>query len=72
MCSSRRRGSPRRASADILSARGEILAYVDADTMPPAGWIEQIEAQFGRNEKLACLSGPYSFYDLPGFRRRVA
>jgi glycosyltransferase involved in cell wall biosynthesis len=55
-----------------LTARGEIVAYVDADTMPPPGWIEQIEEQFGRNPKLACLSGPYSFYDLPRFRRRVA
>lgn len=54
------------------SARGEIVAYVDADTRPPAGWIEQIDAQFGGNEKLACLSGPYSFYDLNGLRRRLA
>jgi glycosyltransferase involved in cell wall biosynthesis len=54
------------------SARGEIVAYVDADTRPPAGWIEQIEEHFGKNEKIAALSGPYSFYDLHGMRNKVA
>lgn len=54
------------------SARGEIVAYVDADTRPPAGWIEQIEEHFGRDNKLAALSGPYSFYDLHGMRNKVA
>lgn len=54
------------------SARGEIVAYVDADTRPPAGWIEQIEEHFGGNDKLAALSGPYSFYDLHGMQNKVA
>ena len=54
------------------SSRGEIVAYVDADTRPPSGWIEQIEEQFGKNPKLAALSGPYSFYDLQGMQKRMA
>jgi glycosyltransferase involved in cell wall biosynthesis len=54
------------------SSRGDIVAYVDADTRPPAGWIEQIEEHFGKNAKIAALSGPYSFYDLHGMQNRVA
>jgi glycosyltransferase involved in cell wall biosynthesis len=54
------------------NAHGEIVAYVDADTRPPAGWIEQIEEHFGKNPRLAALSGPYSFYDLHGMQNRMA
>ena len=53
-------------------SRGEIVAFVDADTVPPAGWIEQIEEQFRKNPGLACLSGPYCYYDLPRARQRIA
>ena len=38
----------------------------------PAGWIEQIWEQFGKNPDLACLSGPYSFYDLSGLRNAIS
>ena len=54
------------------AAHGEILAYVDADTIMPAGWIEQVREEFARDSGLACLSGPYDYYDLPRFRRAVA
>lgn len=67
-----RKGITRARQAGFEAARGEILAYVDADTHPPAGWIEQIWEQFGKRPGLACLSGPYSFYDLSGFRNAVS
>ena len=66
------KGITRARQRGFLTAKGDILAYVDADTHPPAGWIEQIWDQFGRNEGLATLSGPYSFYDLAGLRNRLA
>jgi glycosyltransferase involved in cell wall biosynthesis len=66
------KGITRARQRGFLSAKGDILAYVDADTHPPAGWIEQIWEQFGRNKELATLSGPYSFYDLSGLRNKVA
>jgi glycosyltransferase involved in cell wall biosynthesis len=34
--------------------------------------IEQIWEQFGTQSNLACLSGPYSFYDLTGFRNKMS
>jgi glycosyltransferase involved in cell wall biosynthesis len=67
-----RKGITRARQRGFLGASGEILAYVDADTHPPHGWIEQIWDQFGTRRNLACLSGPYSFYDLSGLRNAVS
>lgn len=47
----------------FMEATGEILVYVDADTRIPQGWFEQILREFGKNQHLACLSGPYVYYD---------
>ena len=67
-----RKGITRARQRGFDAARGEILAFIDADTRPPNGWIEQIHWYFDRHEDLACLSGPYSFYDLNGLRRLLA
>ena len=66
------KGITRARQRGYLASSGEILAYVDADTHPPAGWIDQIWEQFAANPDLACLSGPYSFYDLHGIRNIVS
>ncbi|TPG54129.1 glycosyltransferase family 2 protein [Sphingomonas glacialis] len=66
------KGITRARQRGFTASSGDILAYVDADTHPPAGWIEQIWEQFAANRDLACLSGPYSFYDLSGLRNRVS
>lgn len=67
-----RKGITRARQRGFLASTGDILAYVDADTLPPPGWIEQIREQFGAREDLACLSGPYSFYDLRGIRGTIS
>ncbi|MGQ0660687.1 glycosyltransferase [Sphingosinicella sp.] len=54
------------------SARGDILAFADADTIPPAGWIERIDEQFHQDAGLACISGPYRYYDLPRLQQSIA
>ena len=66
------KGITRARQRGFLASTGDILAYVDADTHPPPGWIEQICDQFGMRQDLACLSGPYSFYDLRGISNRIA
>lgn len=66
------KGITRARQRGFEASTGDILAYLDADTQPPAGWIEQIWAQFDRDDELACLSGPYSFYDLSGIRKRIS
>ena len=66
------KGITRARQRGFVESTGDILAYVDADTLPPPGWIEQIRDQFDRRQNLACLSGPYSFYDLGGLQRKIA
>ena len=72
MCSRPEKGITRARQRGFLSARGDILAYVDAERTRPAGWIEQIWEQFGKTQGSASLSGPYSFYDLSGLRNEVS
>jgi glycosyltransferase involved in cell wall biosynthesis len=66
------KGITRARQRGFVASTGDILAYVDADTHPPAGWIDQIWEEFGKNPDLACLSGPYSFYDLSGIRNAIS
>jgi glycosyltransferase involved in cell wall biosynthesis len=66
------KGITRARQTGFQKSHGDILAYVDADTQPPPGWIEQIWEQFGKQPDLACLSGPYSFYDLSGLRNKIS
>ena len=66
------KGITRARQRGFLTATGDILAYVDADTHPPAGWIEQIWEEYERHPDIACLSGPYSFYDLSGLRNMLS
>ncbi|CAG8998807.1 MAG: Undecaprenyl-phosphate 4-deoxy-4-formamido-L-arabinose transferase [Candidatus Celerinatantimonas neptuna] len=51
------------------AARGEIVAYIDADTHMPAGWLSRVLAAYERSERLVCISGPYHYYDLPMIQR---
>jgi glycosyltransferase involved in cell wall biosynthesis len=67
-----RKGITKARQCGYLHSRGDILAFVDADTIMPEGWIEQVEQQFRKDDRLACLSGPYRFYDLPWLRRSIA
>lgn len=58
-----KKGLPFARNRGLSESHGEIVAYIDADAHMPAGWIKEIERQFGNNPKLVCLSGPYRFYD---------
>ena len=66
-----RKGITRARQCGYQHSRGDILAFVDADTIMPAGWIGQIEEQFLKDTEAACLSGPYLFYDLPRLQRSI-
>jgi glycosyltransferase involved in cell wall biosynthesis len=45
------------------AARGEILAYLDADCRAPIQWLERIERRFTGRDSLVGVTGPYRFYD---------
>src|SRR5262249_8681424 len=44
-------------------ARGEVLAYVDADCRAPLRWLELVEQQMLSSPRLVGVTGPYRFYD---------
>ena len=44
-------------------ARGEVLAYVDADCRAPLRWLERVERQLLSSPRPVGVTGPYRFYD---------
>jgi glycosyltransferase involved in cell wall biosynthesis len=44
-------------------ARGEVLAYVDADCRAPLRWLEQVEQRLLSPPYPVGVTGPYRFYD---------
>ncbi len=45
-------------------ATGDLIAFIDADTLVTKDWIEKVKEEFFANKQLVCLSSPYRFYDL--------
>lgn len=64
-----KKGLTRARERGRLEATGDIFAYFDADTRMPKGWFEKAEAEFLKDPNLACLSGPYIYYDIPGWQK---
>lgn len=52
-------------------SKGEILAFIDADTRMPPGWVDTVIEEFGKDKNLACLSGPYIYFDIPKWKRAL-
>jgi glycosyltransferase involved in cell wall biosynthesis len=44
---------------------GELIANIDSDSILTPGWITRVLEEFKENKKLAALSGPFIYYDLP-------
>jgi glycosyltransferase involved in cell wall biosynthesis len=59
------KGLTRARQRGFTEARGDIVAYIDADTRMPEGWCAKINREFGLDKRLALLSGPYRYYDIP-------
>jgi 1,2-diacylglycerol 3-alpha-glucosyltransferase len=65
-----KKGLTRARQRGYLEAKGDILAYIDADTQMPKGWVETISREFSNNknkETVVCVSGPCLYYDLSKF-----
>ena len=58
-----RKGMVRARQKGYMEAEGDILAYIDADTRMPEGWVHRVEKEFEKNTKLASISGPYRYHD---------
>lgn len=50
--------------AGFLAARGTLVANIDADTVLPEGWLQQVIDAFRADRGLVALSGPYIYDDL--------
>jgi glycosyltransferase involved in cell wall biosynthesis len=44
-------------------AKGDILAYMDADCRAPIFWLERLEQRFLQSHSRVAITGPYRFYD---------
>jgi glycosyltransferase involved in cell wall biosynthesis len=64
----KKKGLTQARQAGFIHATGDILAYIDADTRMPPGWYEKIYSVFSTRDDVACLSGPYNYYDVPQWR----
>jgi glycosyltransferase involved in cell wall biosynthesis len=53
----------------LLEAKGELLAFIDADNLVPKNWFKIINKEFAANPKLVCLSGPYVYYNTPAWQK---
>lgn len=58
------RGANQARETGFRASQGELVAFPDADTELPPGWIAKAEHEFEKNPHLACLSGPFIYYDL--------
>src|SRR5699024_7810469 len=64
-------GIPQAAAAGYDAAGGDILARLDADSVPGPGWLEQVTAVMSRSGCDA-VTGWGRFYELPRTGRLVA
>jgi len=49
-------------AAGLDAAGGTLLARLDADSVPPRRWLEQLEGRFDAEPGLAAVTGPGDFY----------
>lgn len=66
------KGLTKARQCGLEAARGDVLAFADADTRMPPGWLTQVAERFGEDKTLVCFSGPYTFYDLSFLERHLA
>lgn len=65
----KRKGLTRARQAGLLAAKGDLVAYIDADTHVKDGWLHKVKKEFEKNPRLVCLSAPYSLYDVSKWKR---
>jgi glycosyltransferase involved in cell wall biosynthesis len=53
-------------------AKGDFVAYLDADTRMPPGWADEAKREFAHDPNMVCLSGPFHYYDLLPFQKFCA
>lgn len=52
------------AACGYSTAKGDIIARLDADSIPPDSWLEQIAATFEADGQVTAVTGPGNFYGV--------
>lgn len=55
--------------AGFQATEADLVANIDSDTIVPPGWLDTVFAEFERDDRLVCLSGPYVYYDMSAWNR---
>jgi glycosyltransferase involved in cell wall biosynthesis len=63
------KGLPHARNKGLSEAQGEIIAFIDADTEMPKGWVKKLIKEFEKNKNLISISGPYVYYDVSIFQK---
>ena len=58
-------GIPAAAATGYDSARGDVIARLDADSRPDERWVERIVASMSADPHLDAVTGSGQFFDLP-------
>lgn len=58
-------------NAGYKASSGDIIANIDADTKLTKGWVDTVIKEFGKDPKLAALSGPFIYHDVSKKMRRI-
>lgn len=66
-----RPGIPYAAAAGYDAAAGDIIARLDADSRPPADWVQQVVHAMS-DPRVDAVTGPGRFHDVPSVLRRPA
>ncbi len=64
-------GIPAASSRGYDLSAGDLILRLDADCVPPASWVEQIEAAFADHSDVAAFTGGAYFIDGPPLLRVV-
>ena len=65
------KGLTRARQRGYLESTGEFVAYIDADTRMPVGWIEHVERVFATRPDAVSLSGPAKYWDASPWESSV-
>ncbi len=67
-----RPGSQLAREAGRRVARGELIANIDADCLPPSDWLRRGVGVFREDPLVVALTGPYDYYDSGRIFRKVS
>ncbi len=65
------KGLTRARQRGNLSSQGDVLYYIDADTLIPKHLMSYVLSKFEQNSKLVAVSGPYKYHDWHAFGRFI-